>query len=96
MNTIYNKTIDEKKPLLNQEKQEIQENQEKLYPDLDNLTTNSHENKENIDNKENKETTELIDYNEPKNNKSIYKNCIYVFPLIIFLIVIISILQFKT
>ena len=83
-NTINNKTIDEKEPLLNQE------TQEKLYPDLDNLTTNSPENTEP------KETTQLIDYTEPKNNKSIYNNCIYVFPFIIFLIVIISILKFKT
>jgi hypothetical protein len=80
--TINNKTIDEKEPLLNQE------NQEKLYPDLDNLTNNP-------ENTEPKETTQLIDYTEPKNNKSIYNNCIYVFPFIIFLIIIISILQFK-
>lgn len=104
-NTINNKTIEEKEPLLNQE------NQEKLYPDLDNLT-NSPENLEPTDNKENtktteptdnkettkttepSETSELIDYN--KINKSVYKNCIYVFPFIIFLIVIISILKFKT
>lgn len=107
INTTNNKTIEEKEPLLNQE------NQEKLYPDLDNLT-NSPETSENLeptDNKENtktsententkttepKETTQLIDYTEPKNNKSIYTNCIYVFPFIIFLIVIISILKFKT
>ena len=88
INTTNNKTIEEKEPLLNQEK---------LYPDLDNLTTNSPETLESIENKENKGTTELIENNKNnKNNKSIYNNCIYVFPFIIFLIVIISILKFKT